>query len=442
MSARTNPQDADQIRDAVREHYAAAARTVTETAADTGTGAASCCGPASSCGSATEALDAFGQSQYDDADRRHLPEDALAASLGCGNPTLLADLEPGDVVLDLGSGGGIDVLLSARRVAPGGKAYGLDMTPEMHELANANKAKAGVENVEFLLGSIEDIPLPDGSVDVIISNCVVNLSADKDQVFRESVRVLRPGGRFAISDIVLARSLEPELAEIMALWTGCIAGALTEDDCTAGMRAAGFDDVEIEPTTIFGRTELEGLVAGLDPNDVPLGLDVAATIDTLDGVIRSAFIRGTKPAAVPARQETAMPVIRVYEPALCCNTGVCGPDVDQALVSFTADLNHLAGRGTDIARHNLAHDPQAFAHDETVRAFLQVAGSEGLPLTTVDGVTVMTGTYPTREQLLRFAGLGDEETAVVPEGITTLGLTDTAPASDSQGCGCGSPGCC
>jgi SAM-dependent methyltransferase len=275
----------DQIRDAVREHYAAAART-----------AASCCG-SSTCGSGAEVLDAFGQSQYDDAARRLLPAEALAASLGCGNPTLLADLAPGDVVLDLGSGGGVDVLLSAQRVAPDGMAYGLDMTPEMLELANANKAKAGVENVEFLLGSIEDIPLPDDSVDVIISNCVVNLSADKDQVFRESLRVLRPGGRFAISDIVLARDLEPGLAEIMALWTGCIAGALTQNDCIAAMRGAGFDDVAVEPTTVFGRSELEDLVAGLDPTDVPAGLDVEATIEKLDGVIRSAFIRGTKPAA-------------------------------------------------------------------------------------------------------------------------------------------------
>ena len=322
MSTRTNPQDAGRIRDAVRAHYATAARTVTETAADMGTGTASCCGPDSSCGSATEVLDSFGQSQYDDADRQHLPEDALAASLGCGNPTLLADLKPGDVVLDLGSGGGIDVLLSARRVAPAGMAYGLDMTPEMHELANANKAKAGVENVEFLLGGIEDIPLPDDSVDVIISNCVVNLSADKDQVFRESLRVLRPGGRFAISDIVLARPLEPELTQIMALWTGCIAGALTERDCIAGMRAAGFDDVDIEPTSIFGRTELEGLVAGLDPSDIPPGLDVEATIDKLDGVIRSAFIRGTKHAAIGTHQETAVPVIRVQESRPCAATPV------------------------------------------------------------------------------------------------------------------------
>jgi SAM-dependent methyltransferase len=284
--------DADQIQDAVREHYATAARTAT-----------SCCGTGvSSSGSSPEFVDPFGAAQYADADRELLPEEALIASLGCGNPTMLAELSPGDVVLDLGSGGGIDVLLSARRVAPGGMAYGLDMTPEMLELANANKAKAGLENVEFLLGTIEDIPLPDGSVDVIVSNCVVNLSTDKDRVFREALRILRPGGRFAISDLVLSRPLPPELTKIMALWTGCIAGALTQDDCTQRMRTAGFEDVRIDPTTIFDRAELKDLVSALDPKDIPAGLDIDATINELDGVIRSAFIRGTKPGAAMGAQ--------------------------------------------------------------------------------------------------------------------------------------------
>ena len=272
--------ESDEITTAVRERYASLAVS-----------ASSCCGPSAS------SLDPFGQSMYGDDDKALLPEEALAASLGCGNPTMLAQLSPGDVVLDLGSGGGIDVLLSARRVAPDGKAYGLDMTPEMLALANANKAKAGVENVEFLLGTIEHIPLPDNSVDVIISNCVVNLSADKDAVFREALRVLKPGGRFAISDMVLSRELSPALTGIMALWTGCIAGALTEADCTGRMQAAGFTDVTIEPTNIFGRPELEGLAAGLRPEDIPDDFDVEATITEFDGVIRSAFIRAVKPAA-------------------------------------------------------------------------------------------------------------------------------------------------
>jgi SAM-dependent methyltransferase len=408
---------ADQIREAVRERYADAARNAT-----------SCCGPsAESCGTSPGFLTPFGQSQYDDETRQLLPEEALVASLGCGNPTMLADLAPGDVVLDLGSGGGIDVILSARRVAPTGKAYGLDMTPEMLELANANKAKAGVENVEFLLGSIEDIPLPDDSIDVIISNCVVNLSADKDKVFREAVRVLRPGGRFAISDVVLSRPLSPELSAIMSLWTGCIAGALTQDDCAERMRAAGFDDVVIEPTTIFGRKELEELVAGLGPDELPADLDIEAAIEEFDGVIRSAFIRGTTSGK-------AAPAIRVFEPALCCNTGVCGPDVDQRLVEFTADLHKLSEVGVDIARHNLANDPQAFADNDSVRAFLRVSGSEGLPLTMVDGITVLTGAYPTHDQLRRFAGLSPE-TDVVPSGAQQLDLL-------GGGCGCGPSECC
>ncbi len=412
--------DADDITTAVRDRYATLART-----------ASSCCGPSAS------SLDPFGQSQYDDDEKALLPQEAVLASLGCGNPTMLAQLNPGDVVLDLGSGGGIDVLLSARRVAPGGRAYGLDMTPEMLDLANANKARSGVENVEFLLGTIEHIPLPDDSIDVIISNCVVNLSADKDAVFREAMRVLKPGGRFAISDMVLSRELSPDLTGIMALWTGCIAGALTQDDCTARMQAAGFHDVTIEPTTIFGRSELEGLAADLRPEDIPEGLDVDQAIGEFDGVIRSAFIRATKPGAStrPVTEESRMHVVRVYEPALCCNTGVCGPDVDQALVDFTADLIHLTERGADIVRHNLANDPTAFVTDDNVRAFLQVAGSDGLPLTTVDGVTVMTGAYPSRAQLLKFAGLPDE-LAVVPAGVTLL--------NDSNGdsCGCGPSGCC
>ena len=273
-------QTAEEIRTAVRERYAEAARS-----------ASSCCGPTAI------ALDAtpFGQAQYGDDDRSLLPNEALIASLGCGNPTALAELQPGEVVLDLGSGGGIDVILSARRVAPDGKAYGLDMTPEMLELANANKARAGVDNVEFLLGTIEHIPLPDNSVDVIISNCVVNLSADKDAVFREAFRVLKPGGRFAISDVVIARELAPELTAIVALWTGCIAGALTESACAAKMSSAGFVQIGIEPTNVFGRDKLEGLTADLAADELPVGLDLQAAIAEFDGVIRSAFIRAVKP---------------------------------------------------------------------------------------------------------------------------------------------------
>jgi SAM-dependent methyltransferase len=274
--------DADELRSVVREHYAQAARGAADPSCSDDTSAA------------PDLPDPLGRSAYDAADQELLPEAALVASLGCGNPTVRAELRPGEVVLDLGSGGGIDVLLSARRVAPTGKAYGLDMTPEMHQLAQHNQADAGVTNAEFLIGTIEDIPLPDASVDVIISNCVVNLAADKGTVFAEAFRVLRPGGRLAISDIVLSRPLPPQLTEVMGLWTGCIAGALPAAVCRGELITAGFQDVDIEPTNIMGRTDLESMASQLDP--VPPDIDVPATIDELDGVVMSAFIRAHKPS--------------------------------------------------------------------------------------------------------------------------------------------------
>ena len=272
--------DADELRTAVREHYGQAAREA---------GKASCCSDAGT------VPDSLGRSAYDAGDRKLLPEAALVASLGCGNPTVRAELRPGEVVLDLGSGGGIDVLLSARRVAPTGKAFGLDMTPEMHQLAQANQVEAGVTNAEFLLGTIEDIPLHDESVDVIISNCVVNLAADKSAVFAEAFRVLRPGGRLAISDIVLSRPIPPRVAQIMGLWTGCIAGALPEAVCRDELATAGFQDVAIEPTKVMNSSDLESMASELDPALIPPDLDVAATVDELDGVVMSAFIRARKP---------------------------------------------------------------------------------------------------------------------------------------------------
>jgi len=279
--------DADKLRAVVREHYGKAAT-------EAGTG---CCGGAGGacCGDPGPTSAAFGQTLYQIGDREVLPEAALVASLGCGNPTALAQLRPGEVVLDLGSGGGIDVLLSARRVAPTGRAYGLDMTPEMHQLAQRNQAEAGVTNAEFLLGTIENIPLPDASVDVIISNCVVNLAADKGTVFREAFRVLRPGGRLAISDIVLRRPVSPRIGELMGLWTGCIAGALPEAVCRDELTTAGFRDVDIEPTTVLNRADLEDMAGQLDPTLIPEDIDAGATMDELDGVVMSAFIRARKP---------------------------------------------------------------------------------------------------------------------------------------------------
>ena len=214
----------------------------------------------------------------------------MLASLGCGNPTALANLSAGEVVLDLGSGGGIDVLLSAKRVGPTGKAYGLDMTDEMLALANENKRKAGIENAWFLKGEIEDIPLPDNSVDVVISNCVINLSADKDRVLRETFRVLKPGGRLAVSDVVTRGEILPEIRKSVLLWVGCIAGALDESDYRSKLAGAGFEKVEVEPTRIYRVADAREFLAGE-------GLDVDALAPRVDGKFMSAFIRATKPGS-------------------------------------------------------------------------------------------------------------------------------------------------
>src|SRR6202521_4403496 len=245
----------------------------------------SCCGTADSSGSA---CDPITSNLYDATEMQQVPGEALQASLGCGNPTALAKLNPGEVVLDLGSGGGIDVLLSAKRVGPTGKAYGLDMTDEMLRLANENKRKAGVENVEFLKGEIEHIPLPDNSVDVIISNCVINLSADKDRVLREAFRVLKPGGRFAVSDVVTRGEIAPEVRQSVLLWVGCIAGALEENEYRGKLSAAGFEQVEIEPTRIYRVDDAREFLSSS-------GIDVDAIAAQVDGKFMSAFVRAVKP---------------------------------------------------------------------------------------------------------------------------------------------------
>jgi len=267
-------------QDIVKEKYGAAAKRVAE-------GGTACCGS----GAELSGCDPITRDLYDALQTAALPADAVSASLGCGNPTALAKLQPGEVVLDLGSGGGIDVLLSAKRVGPAGKAYGLDMTDEMLTLARANQKKAGIENVEFLRGTIEHIPLPNDTVDVIISNCVINLSGDKDQVLREAFRVLKPGGRLAVSDVVVRGEVPVNVRKSMELWVGCIAGALEENEYREKLSAAGFESVEVEPTRIYQVEEArEFLVAA--------GLDAEVVGPQIKDKFMSAFIRATKPAAL------------------------------------------------------------------------------------------------------------------------------------------------
>jgi arsenite methyltransferase len=268
------------IKEVVKEKYGEAALRVASGQAN------SCCG-SSACGTDIDPITA---NLYDDSDKSVLPEKAVLASLGCGNPTALAELREGETVLDLGSGGGIDVLLSARRVGASGKAYGLDMTDEMLALAGANQEKAGVENVEFLKGEIESIPLPDNSVDVVISNCVINLSSDKDRVLREAYRVLKPGGRLAVSDVVVRGDVPREVREHMLLWVGCIAGALEDSDYFAKLAKAGFENIDIEPTRVY---DIEDARAFLSTE----GIDVDAIAPLVQGKFMSAFVRASKPTA-------------------------------------------------------------------------------------------------------------------------------------------------
>jgi 2-polyprenyl-3-methyl-5-hydroxy-6-metoxy-1,4-benzoquinol methylase len=271
--------DTADMKEVVKEKYGQAALRVKSR------GSSSCCGA-----SASKELccDPITSNLYNASQSGEIPEEALLASLGCGNPTVLAKLNPGEVVLDLGSGGGIDVLLSAKRVGPTGKAYGLDMTDEMLALANENKRKAGAENVEFLKGEIEQVPLPDNSVDVIISNCVINLSTDKDRVLREAFRVLKPGGRFAVSDVVTRGQMRPEIRQSVLLWVGCVAGALEENEYRTKLASAGFEQIDIEPTRIYRAEDARDFLSAE-------GVDVDPIASEVDGKFLSAFVRAVKP---------------------------------------------------------------------------------------------------------------------------------------------------
>jgi SAM-dependent methyltransferase len=283
-----------KVQEEVKQKYGSAARSV----ATTGSMQA-CCDPSLRC------CDPITTNLYSAGEKGLLPEKAVLASLGCGNPTALIELKPGEIVLDLGSGGGIDVLLSARRVGPTGKAYGLDMTDEMLALARENQRQAGVENVEFLKGEIEKIPLPDNTVDVIISNCVINLSADKDRVLREAFRVLKPGGRFAVSDVVVRGAVPDAVRQSMLLWVGCIAGALEEQDYRARLIAAGFANVTFEPTREYSIEDARQFLT-------EAGVDVDAIAPAVDGKFLSAFIRAAKPNAA------------------CCAPGCCSSTTNSA----------------------------------------------------------------------------------------------------------------
>ncbi|MGO9976753.1 MAG: arsenite efflux transporter metallochaperone ArsD [Solirubrobacteraceae bacterium] len=404
----------EDIREVVRETYAAAARAVAEQ------GSGSCCGPIAL--TDADAARVFGAALYECAETDGATDSAVAASLGCGVPTAVADLHEGETVLDLGSGAGADVLISARRVGRRGKAIGLDMTDEMLELARANAAQAGVENVEFVKGYIEEIPLADGSVDVIVSNCVLNLSGDKPRVLAEAARVLRPGGRFAVSDVIAGPDLDDATRADLAAYTGCIAGALTEEQLREGLHAAGFVDIEIRETHRVHEHASSAIIRARKPASTPvrgasgIPTEAAAARATLDVI-----------AVTPGADRVASRV-ELFEPAMCCQSGVCGPSVDQQLIDIREDLRWAQSQGAAVSRHNLSSEPEAFVANPKVTGLIAAFGDGALPAVLIDGEIVIHGRYPSRAELARL--LGDR--------TETVSLS----VASSGGCGCGSSGCC
>ena len=377
----------EDIRENVRARYAAAATSTR------------CCGtaPADLKNDATGAA-VFGASNYDGDDAT---EAALAGSMGCGVPTAVADLHLGETVLDLGSGAGGDVLIAARRVGPTGRVIGLDMTTEMLELARANATAAGVSNVEFLHGYLEEIPLAEDTVDVVISNCVLNLTADKTVVLAEAARVLRPGGRLAFSDVIADPGMDAATKADMAAWTGCIAGALTGTELTTALADAGFTGVEIRPTHRV-HTHAQAAI-------------IRAVLPTTEGTTDR-----------PATTGRTSVCVEVFDPAMCCSTGVCGPSVDPALARFESDLRWLGDHGATVTRRNLAQEPGAFVANPLVAAMLASGGEEVLPIVLVDGKLRSSGTWLTRTDLAAAAGLPTAATELpAPEGAACCAPADT-----------------
>lgn len=402
------------IKSAVRRRYGAIVA-----------GGGGCCAPAGS-GSRSSCCDSSLAAGYGPEDLAAAP-DGANLGLGCGNPVALASLKPGEVVLDLGSGAGFDAFLAARRVGAGGRVIGVDMTPEMLARARELAARHGYANVEFRQGDIERLPVEDASVDAIISNCVINLSTDKARVFRESFRVLKPGGRLMVSDLVLLKPLPAAMRGNLDAYAACLAGALLKDDYLGAIRAAGFQQLEVvgESRYEFGDPTPEQVATArkLDAAITPADLEAASE------AVASVKISALKP--VPAR---AAGRVQVFDPAMCCATGVCGPSVDPELVRFSADLDWLRSQGVAVERCNLSQQPMAFAQDPEVRAALEAQGETALPLIKVAGQVKSLGSYPLRAQLAAWAGVAGPAASLYTEAVRELVALGAAVASNCEPC--------
>lgn len=400
---------------------------------------------------------AFG---YSAEDLQSLPPQANMG-LSCGNPVALAGLRDGEVVVDLGCGGGLDVLLAAKRVGPTGKAIGIDMTPDMIARAQAGAAQVGATNVEFHLAQIDHLPLPDASVDCIISNCVINLVPDKSPVFREILRALKPGGRLVVSDIALKQPLPEEVMDDVQAYVGCIGGAISASEYEQLLRQAGFEAVVVQDTGADLNAHATAGTSGCSssgsccsadavaPPASPVHNGLAELLSRFDVNEYAASVRvHAIKRGDPFMQEPTMKTIQVYDKPMCCSTGVCGPDVDPVLPQFAADLQWLKSQGHQVERYNLAQQPQAFLQNPTVHQLLATEGTNPLPLVLVNGLIVSRQVYPTRDQLTGWTASPRTETAGCcsgpPKNVgrACCAADDQAQATAETGCGCGTTGCC
>ena len=408
--------NAENVRETVRHSYARIAQ-------DHG----SCCGPAPTCcGSAPAASDNLAKHiGYTAEELAALPEGANMG-LSCGNPNALAALQPGEVVLDLGAGGGFDVFIAGRRVGPRGRAIGVDMTPEMLAKARKNlmvyRERSGLDNVEFRLGEIEHLPVADASVDVVISNCVINLSPDKPRVWREIARVLKPLGRVAVSDLALLKPLPAALAESVEALVGCVAGAVLVSETERMAKESGLVDIVLTAKSAY----IDGMVDWQDPlyqriiAQLPDGTKPSDYITSLEITARKSALTGAE--HIPLKARTQVPVtLEVYDPAMCCSTGVRGPQVDPVLVRFSADVKWLQDQGVEVRRFNLSQNPAAFVENEQVKQALTEKGEAALPLLLMDDQVIASGEYPERSQLATTLGLkGAAPRLFTPTGSSLL----------------------
>ncbi len=420
--------DSQAVRQKVREGYGKIAA-----------GGSSCCGDSPSCcGSSSDAAETLAQHIGYSAEELAALPDGANLGLSCGNPNALAALQPGEVVLDLGAGGGFDVFIAGRKVGANGRAIGVDMTPEMLAKARGNMAayreRSGLDNVEFRLGEIEHLPLPDASVDVVISNCVINLSPDKAQVWREIGRVLKPGGRVAVSDLALRQPLPPAIAESVEALIGCVAGAVLVSETEQMARAAGLAGIGLKAKSDY----IDGMVDWQDPlyqkivSHLPAGTKPGDFITSLEVTAHQPASTAATSAAPEAA--TLRPSLEVYDPAMCCATGVCGPQVDPVLVQFAADVKWLQEQGVEVRRFTLSQNPAAFVENDVVRTALTEKGESALPLVLVDGKTVASGQYPERAQLAERCGLARAEKSFLSPAVAELVAIGAALASNCDPC--------